>query len=287
MKACQDGQGAHSGETEYYLAHPNTCNKYIRCFSSGNDGVEQRCAVTLLSFNPDHTGTADVCKHKNEVPQCNEDLTPRGKIPCSEVICENGATCTDTDIGYRCDCVAGYTGSLCETDGIAPHAFTSHCTRISLAGARRRPPGVSAVNHPMLPQVSHLLLEWAIDANVTRLYWRRQTAGDYSNIDVAHGFSCSSLSPTADCSFGRLDAMKACQDVQGAHSGETEYYLAHPNTCSKYIRCFSSGNDGVEQPCAATFLSFNPDYTDTADVCKDKNEVPQCKRRPYPKRSDD
>ncbi|KAI0227567.1 hypothetical protein LSAT2_021932 [Lamellibrachia satsuma] len=34
------------------------------------------------------------------------------------------------------------------------------------------------------PQVSHLLLEWAIDANVTRLYWRRQTAGDYSNIDV-------------------------------------------------------------------------------------------------------
>ena len=37
------------------------------------------------------------------------------KILCSEVACKNGASCNDTDTGYICDCVAGYTGSLCET----------------------------------------------------------------------------------------------------------------------------------------------------------------------------
>ena len=37
------------------------------------------------------------------------------KILCSEVACKNGASCNDTDTGYICDCVAGFTGSLCET----------------------------------------------------------------------------------------------------------------------------------------------------------------------------
>ena len=29
--------------------------------------------------------------------------------------CQNGATCVDLVGSYRCDCVAGYTGSNCET----------------------------------------------------------------------------------------------------------------------------------------------------------------------------
>ena len=29
--------------------------------------------------------------------------------------CQNGATCKDLVGSYRCDCVAGYTGSNCET----------------------------------------------------------------------------------------------------------------------------------------------------------------------------
>ena len=43
-------------------------------------------------------------------------------------------------------------------DGIAPHVFTSHCTRISLAGARRLPSGMSVVNHPVLPPAVVLTL---------------------------------------------------------------------------------------------------------------------------------
>ncbi|KAI0241805.1 hypothetical protein LSAT2_018237 [Lamellibrachia satsuma] len=158
------------------------------------------------------------------------------KILCNDIDCKNGATCRDIDTGYICDCVAGYNGSLCETD--IDECAGNPCDPDNGVSCQDRLNGYEC---------------------------------------TCHTCSCSSLSPTADCSFGRLGAMKACKDAQGAHSGETEYYLAHPNTCNKYIRCFSSGNDGVVQPCGATSLSFNPDYTGTADVCKDKNEVPQCK----------
>ncbi|KAK2177085.1 hypothetical protein NP493_619g02036 [Ridgeia piscesae] len=34
---------------------------------------------------------------------------------CSEVACENGGTCTDVSTGgMTCQCVLGYTGQLCE-----------------------------------------------------------------------------------------------------------------------------------------------------------------------------
>ena len=34
---------------------------------------------------------------------------------CSSNPCMNGATCTDAVNAYTCGCVAGYTGSHCET----------------------------------------------------------------------------------------------------------------------------------------------------------------------------
>ena len=33
---------------------------------------------------------------------------------CSLDLCEHGANCTDTDMGYVCDCAPGYIGDLCE-----------------------------------------------------------------------------------------------------------------------------------------------------------------------------
>ena len=34
---------------------------------------------------------------------------------CSGVTCQNGGTCVDGINGYTCNCVAGYTGTHCET----------------------------------------------------------------------------------------------------------------------------------------------------------------------------
>ena len=36
---------------------------------------------------------------------------------CSSSPCMNGATCTDAVNSYTCACVAGYTGTHCETGG--------------------------------------------------------------------------------------------------------------------------------------------------------------------------
>ena len=40
------------------------------------------------------------------VPDINE---------CDSSPCQNGGTCTDNVNGYTCDCVAGYTGTECQT----------------------------------------------------------------------------------------------------------------------------------------------------------------------------
>lgn len=34
---------------------------------------------------------------------------------CQSAPCQNGGTCADGVNGYTCVCVAGYTGSICET----------------------------------------------------------------------------------------------------------------------------------------------------------------------------
>ncbi|KAI0225404.1 hypothetical protein LSAT2_023780 [Lamellibrachia satsuma] len=38
------------------------------------------------------------------------------KVLCSAVTCQNGATCTNTDSGYVCQCLVMFTGVLCETE---------------------------------------------------------------------------------------------------------------------------------------------------------------------------
>ena len=56
-----------------------------------------------------------------------------------------------------------------------------------------------------------------------------------------------------------------------------QYYLPHPYKCDKYIWCFSSGDQGVEQPCAGD-LMFNPQYKDNTDLCIAADAVTQCKQ---------
>ena len=36
-------------------------------------------------------------------------------LECDSSHCANGGTCTDTENGYECECVAGFRGTNCET----------------------------------------------------------------------------------------------------------------------------------------------------------------------------
>ena len=36
---------------------------------------------------------------------------------CADVVCLNGGTCRDTQSGYECHCVDGYTGEKCDVVG--------------------------------------------------------------------------------------------------------------------------------------------------------------------------
>ena len=45
--------------------------------------------------------------------KCNMDVVDIDE--CASSPCENGATCTDAVDSYTCHCVAGYTGTHCET----------------------------------------------------------------------------------------------------------------------------------------------------------------------------
>ena len=53
MKACGDAKGTANGATEYYLPHPYKCNKYIECYSSGDQGAERDCPGSSF-FNPQY-----------------------------------------------------------------------------------------------------------------------------------------------------------------------------------------------------------------------------------------
>ena len=90
-------------------------------------------------------------------------------------------------------------------------------------------------------------------------------------------FLLPSLHDVSSCTLRIPDANKACQDAKGAANGATAYYLPHPYKCDKYIWCFSSGDQGVEQPCPGD-LMFNPQYTDNTDLCIAADAVTQCKQ---------
>ncbi|XP_035677232.1 uncharacterized protein LOC118416254 [Branchiostoma floridae] len=46
---------------------------------------------------------------------------------CTDVVCQNGGTCTDTPSGYSCFCAAGFTGLQCETENV-DYCASSPCT---------------------------------------------------------------------------------------------------------------------------------------------------------------
>ena len=43
---------------------------------------------------------------------CDEDIDD-----CVGVVCQNGGSCVDKERDYACDCVAGYAGTKCSTEG--------------------------------------------------------------------------------------------------------------------------------------------------------------------------
>ena len=46
---------------------------------------------------------------------------------CDQNVCENGGTCTQHDLKYRCDCPSSYSGSYCETCEYACHLYDLQC----------------------------------------------------------------------------------------------------------------------------------------------------------------
>ena len=69
--------------------------------------------------------------------------------------------------------------------------------------------------------------------------------------------------------------MDACKEAIEAHKGESDYRIAHPYSCTKYIWCIALNGDvknGDEMDCGTG--AFDPAYTDTP--CKDS--VPKCKQ---------
>ena len=67
-------------------------------------------------------------------------------------------------------------------------------------------------------------------------------------------------------------ALDACKEAREAHKGESDYRIAHPYSCTKYIWCYSGGLNGDEVDCGTG--KFNPAYTDPKAPCKDS--VPEC-----------
>ena len=47
---------------------------------------------------------------------------------CQGVSCLNGGTCIDSVASFSCDCLAGYSGQLCETSMIAQLIYRTYLT---------------------------------------------------------------------------------------------------------------------------------------------------------------
>ena len=48
-------------------------------------------------------------------PEVIDDGSGSGGFGCESGPCMNGALCNDTEDGYTCTCMPGYTGEVCET----------------------------------------------------------------------------------------------------------------------------------------------------------------------------
>ena len=53
LAECKAAKAAHPGRASFYLAHPYKCDKYIWCFSNGDNGADVPCSTTLF-FNPSY-----------------------------------------------------------------------------------------------------------------------------------------------------------------------------------------------------------------------------------------
>ncbi|KAI0235912.1 hypothetical protein LSAT2_013534 [Lamellibrachia satsuma] len=164
---------------------------------------------------------------------CAQPIHP---MPCAADTCANGGTCEDTMSGFKCHCPFGrYNGLNCEND-------IDKCA-----------------SNPCHPEYN-VSCEDKVDGYKC----------------TCHSCSCSSVAPKDDCTLDSLTAvtaLTACKEAKGAHAGEAVYYLPHPYKCNKYIWCYSSGENGIEQQCAGNG-KFNPDSTNNNALCKD--DVPKC-----------
>ena len=58
------------------------------------------------------------CIHQNQIynHHCNlqENCFLADIDACDSLTCQNGGSCADNIVGYKCECTAGYTGDHCE-----------------------------------------------------------------------------------------------------------------------------------------------------------------------------
>ncbi|KAI0225403.1 hypothetical protein LSAT2_023779 [Lamellibrachia satsuma] len=50
---CKAAKAAHPGRASFYLAHPYKCDRYIWCFSNGDNGADVPCSTSMF-FNPSY-----------------------------------------------------------------------------------------------------------------------------------------------------------------------------------------------------------------------------------------
>ncbi|KAK2173029.1 hypothetical protein NP493_910g01068 [Ridgeia piscesae] len=135
------------------------------------------------------------------------------KVDCTEVTCENGATCTnDTDMGFICHCRSGYTGQKCETD--IDECASNPC-------------------HEHYGQcVDH----------------ENKYECQCSSCNCTSG-----VEQYVDCIFGIHYSTKQCGDARAAQGDHTTYFLPHPYKCNKFVGCYNNGTYGTDQDCQPTY----------------------------------